>query len=145
MHINRIPPTPLNPTRNPTRVHHIEDDHHNQHEQRIKRIDIVLMLQQRAIIALQVLHHPEHRAHHDQEARGVHGPDVLLPREGAARLDRWDEDEAPVEADGDDHEEGEEGELHEQPDDDDVAAEIEGCLRSGGLVASAWDWVLVQI
>ena len=38
------------------------------------------------------------------------------------RLDRRDEDQSAVEADGDDHEESEEGELHEEADYDDVGA-----------------------
>lgn len=42
-----------------------------------------------------------------------------------------------MEADGDDHEEAEKDELYEKADDDDVRAQVEGCLGSGGLVASA--------
>jgi hypothetical protein len=120
MHIYGIPAISFGPTRDFTWVNYIEDDHDREHEQGVKCVNVILVLKQRAVTSLEVLHHPEDRPHHDEGTDSVEGPDVLLPGERAARLDRGDEEQSAVEADGDHHEEAEERELHEESDHDDV-------------------------
>ena len=124
MHVNSIPSISLDPTHDSARVNHIEDDHHRKHEQGIEDVEISLVVKQGAVAPLKVLHHPEDRPHHDQSTGPVQRPHVLFPGIGAARLDRRNEDQSAVEADGDDHEEAEEGELHEEADYDDVGAQF---------------------
>jgi hypothetical protein len=93
MHIDRIPAVvPFRPTRNPARMDHIEDNHNRKHEQRIQHIEISFMMQQSPVTPLKILHHPEHRPHHDEETGAVQSPHVLFPGVRAARLDRGDED-----------------------------------------------------
>jgi len=139
MHIDGIPAVPFRPTRDRARMNHIKDNHVRKHEQGIEYVDIGFVVEQSTVIPLKVLDHSEHRPHHDEETGSVQSPHVLFPGVRAPRLDRGHEDQSAVEANRNHHEEAEEGELHEEADDDDVGAQLEGCLGSTGLVAPACD------
>jgi len=120
MHIDRIPGIRLCPARNSTRMHHIEDDHYREHEQGVEYVEVSFVVEQGAVTPLEILHHPEDRSNHDEGTGSVQSPHVLFPGIRAVRLDRRDEYQPSVEADGDDHEEPEECELHEESDHDGV-------------------------
>lgn len=120
MHIDGIPSIPFYPTYDSARVDHIEKNHHRKHEQGIECVEVSFVVEQGTVTPLKILHHPEDRPHHDESAGSVQRPHVLFPGERAVRLDRRDEDQSPVEAEGDHHEEAEECELHEEADHDDV-------------------------
>lgn len=101
---------------------HVEDDHDRKHEQGVEDVEVGFVVEQGAVAPLEILHHSEDRPDHDERAGAVQSPHVLLPGKRAARLDCWHEGQASVKADGDDHEEAEERELHEEADYDDVGA-----------------------
>jgi hypothetical protein len=122
MHINSIPAIPFRPTHDSTGMNHIEDHHNRKHEQSVKHVKVSFVVEQHAVTPLQILHHPENRPHHDEGTGSIQSPHVLFPGVRAARLDRWDEDQFAVEADGEHHEEAEEGELDEEADYDDVGS-----------------------
>lgn len=70
----QLRPIPFPRTReNMTRMLNIENDHHSQHQQRIKNIQIKFMSQQIPRIPLNILDSPKNRSHQDETTSGVQG------------------------------------------------------------------------
>jgi hypothetical protein len=65
------------------RMEPVEQDHNKKHETRIKDVQVGLVSEQVTVEALQILHGPEDRSHHDKEASNVQSKHVFLPRKTA--------------------------------------------------------------
>lgn len=107
-------------------MYEVEQNHNREHKQSIKNEQVSFIGEQRSAVPLKILDHSENRPHHDEQAGSVHGIEMLPPgKRAAVGLGCRDEDKSSVKADGDDHEETEEGELHEESDYDDVGSHLE--------------------
>ncbi|CAI4215941.1 unnamed protein product [Parascedosporium putredinis] len=109
-----------------------EDDHHAQHQHRVKDVEEHLVGQQRSLVALRVLDQAEDGTHKDQAAHEVQHVDDVLPANLSAPLRLPPQihaglHEASVENDRDDHEQAKEQDLYDETDENDRLA------RAGGL------------
>ena len=103
-----------------------EDGHDGNHEQHIKHIKKSLVRHEIPGVALYVLDDAEHAAHEHEPAGGVQHPQMAPPSHRAPlRGQRRRAQEAPVEQPRDDDEEAEDDDLHPQPREEDLLAEVE--------------------
>lgn len=120
-------------------MNEIEDDHHSQHQHRIKDIQIVLMPEQVSIVALDILDDPKYRPNHDEEASGVKGVYVLVPRTVilVGFLGR-DLVYADIEGERYEGEASKEDDLHKESDDDYFLSQMYRAEASGGQDSATW-------
>lgn len=121
-------------------MHKVRDPQHANHQHRIKNIQVHLVAEQVPRETLEVLHHSENGADHDQRAGDVEGEEVFAPgcggggagavigrlRRGSGRRWCWRATHRDVEVDRNKDKAPEEEKLDEEPSDNEPGASIEG-------------------
>jgi hypothetical protein len=104
-------------------MHHIQKNHGGKDEQRIKNVQVYLVVQKIPVIPLQILGQPEDGAHHDQEAGNVEDMEMFAPGDvGRTGARDWEALEFPVKVRRDNYEEPKEENLNKQADHNDPLA-----------------------